>query len=219
MKHLYLLGQTLTNLLEHNRSILSNNTVPLQIGEAVESIQKVINENFPNEDLIKLALNALPDNAKKNGVYSEEDLIRRFDKVELMANQVSLVGSEYSNLFDYIKSIAYSYVRPLKEYEFEMSLKPVQKKEISEAELNGTADVNPKEWDTYDIVKRARLSIDNHNLEQALKYANQLKGEPRKIAQDWIRDTKDHLEVKQAIQLVQAKVAALNLQQINVINQ
>mgnify|MGYP002652520091 CR=1 FL=1 len=87
MKHLYLLGQTLTNLLEHNRSILSNNTVPLQIGEAVESIQKVINENFPNEDLIKLALNALPDNAKKNGVYSEEDLIRRFDKVELIPIQ------------------------------------------------------------------------------------------------------------------------------------
>lgn len=184
----------------------------------MECIRKVINDNFPNESLIQIALENLPENAVKNGVYSEEDLIRRYNKVEKVCNHVSLVDSDYTTLLGYLKSFAYSYIRPFKEIEFSLSTNPIQVTQISSKELDGTLEVNPKEWDTYDILNRVKLSIENRNLEMALRYANQLSGEPRKMAKDWIRDTREHLEVKQAVTLIQSKIASINLHQLTFAN-
>lgn len=35
-----------------------------------------------------------------------------------------------------------------------------------------------------------------------------LKGEPARIASDWVRDTRDHLETRQAAELLMAHAAA-----------
>ncbi|KAJ6222328.1 hypothetical protein RDWZM_000873 [Blomia tropicalis] len=213
-KGLWLISQTLTNLLEHDRSSLNEEPNPIQINETINCIRKMIQDHFENEALIKLALENMPENAVTNGVYSEEDLIRRFNKVEKICNQVSLIDNEYTTLFGYLKSFAYSYIRPLQQIEYELSMNPIHFKSISQDELEGKKVVDPKEWDTYDILQRVRLSIENRNLEMALRYANQLSGEPRKIASDWIRDTREHLEVKQAVRVVQSKIASINLHQM-----
>ena len=214
---MWLLSQTLTSLLEHNRSSLDKESNPIQIGQQIECIRKVIKDTFPDESLIQIALENLPENAVKNGVYSEEDIIRRYNKVEKVCNQVTLVGNEYTPLFGYLKSFAYSYIRPFYELDFNLSINPIQVKQISQKELDGTSKVNPSEWDTYDILNRVKLSIENRNLEMALRYANQLSGEPRKVAKDWIRDTREHLEVKQAVSLIQSKIASINLHQLSFI--
>lgn len=213
-KNLWLLSQALSNLLEHDRSSLGKEANTIEIGQQVECIRKVIKENFPDESLIKIALENLPENAIKNGVYSEEDLIRRYTKVEKMCNGVALIANDYTSLFGYIKSFAYSYVRPFYQLDFNLSLNPIQVKQVPQEELNGTLQVNPKDWDTYDIMQRVKLCIENRNLEMALRYANQLSGEPRKVARDWIRDTREHLEVKQAINLIQSKISSINLHQL-----
>lgn len=217
-KSLWLLSQALTLLMEHNRSRLDKESNPIQIEQQVECIRKVIKDNFPEESLIQIALESLPENAVKNGVYSEEDLIRRYNKVEKVCNHVALVNSDYTTLFGYLKSFAYAYIRPFKDLEFSMSSNPIQVKQISQKELDGTLEVDPKSWDTYDILNRVKLSIENRNLEMALRYANQLTGEPRKVAKDWIRDTREHLEVKQAVTLIQSKIAAINLHQLTFTN-
>ena len=63
-------------------------------------------------------------------------------------------------------------------------------------------------WDTYDILSRVRASLQKEDLEQALRYANQLKGTPRQAAKDWIQEVRLLLETKQAANALMAYAAA-----------
>lgn len=213
-KKLWLLSQTLSKILEHNRN-LSKEIQPININDKIECIKQVVKEHFANEALIHVALNSLSEDAIKNGVYSEEDLVRRFEKVHKIGNEVALVPDEYTNIFGYIKSYAYSCIRPLMDIDFELSVNPIKVREIPQEELEGKIEVDPKEWDAYDILQRVKICMEHRNLEMALRYANLLSGEPRRVARDWIKDTREHLEVKQALELVQSKIASMNLHQLS----
>lgn len=213
-KKLWLLSQTLSKLLEHNRT-LSKESTPIDIQEKIDCIRKIVDENFANETLIQVALKTLPEDAIKSGVYSEEDLVRRFYNVHKICNHVALVDKEYTNIFGYLKSYAYSYVRPLFQIEFEISPNPIKIKEIPSEELEGKMEIDPNEWDSYDILQRVKLCVEHRNLEMAIRYANLLNGEPYVVAKDWIKDAREHLEVKQVLELVQTKIASINLHQLS----
>ena len=73
--------------------------------------------------------------------------------------------------------------------------------------------------DTFSILARVRHHLNNRNwnLEMSLRYANQFKGEPRKVAIDWIRDVRNHLEMMQASTLIQAQASAVSLKNLPVI--
>lgn len=68
--------------------------------------------------------------------------------------------------------------------------------------------VNPLMWDTLDILSRVRASLQREDLEQALRYANQLKGQPRQAAKDWIHELRLLLETRQATSALMAYAAA-----------
>lgn len=214
-KRIWLLSQSISQLLQHNRSKLEYDAQPIQIKDDLNLFKTIIEKNFPTEEVFKVALESIPENAVENGVYSEEDLVRRFNKVEKIGQQVALIPSAYSPIYVYAQSWLYSYIRPLKQIEFSSSPNYIRVKKIPDEEFNNTLPVNPKEWDTYDILQRVRFCVDNRNLEMALRYANQLSGEPRRVAKDWISDTREYLEVKQAIDLIQSKMASINLHQFN----
>lgn len=199
--------------MEHKRS-LSKEPVPLQIGQQLDCIRKVVKTNFQNDSVLEVALESITEDVSKNGVYSEDDLINRFAKMEKICNQVSLVTNEYTPFYGYLISFAHSFIRPFYEIDFSLTLKPIQFKQIPQNELDGTVAVDCSKWDTYDILKRVRFCIEQRNLEMALRYANQLSGEPRKVAKDWIKDTRKHLEVKQALDLIQSKISAINIHQL-----
>lgn len=209
------MSQTLANLLDHDRSQVE--VKPIQIGEQIECVRTCIKENFPDEKLFQVALETLPASALTNGVYSESDLVQRFNKVEKMCNQVALIDNNYAPFYAYLKSYAYSLVRPLYQVELSLSLDPIRVKRIPKSELEGALEVNPADWDTYDILERVHYCVEQRNLELALRYALQLKGEPRKVARDWIRDTREHLEVRQSLDLLQSKMAAINLHQFSLL--
>lgn len=63
-------------------------------------------------------------------------------------------------------------------------------------------------WDTLDILSRVRASLQKEDLEQALRYANQLKGQPRQAAKDWIHELRLLLETRQAASALMAYAAA-----------
>ncbi|OTF75262.1 hypothetical protein BLA29_011564 [Euroglyphus maynei] len=76
-------------------------------------------------------------------------------------------------------------------------------------------EIDPSEWDAYDILQRVKLCVEHRNLEMAIRYANLLNGEPYVVAKDWIKDAREHLEVKQVLELVQTKIASINLHQLS----
>ncbi|KAI7693036.1 MICOS complex subunit Mic60 [Sarcoptes scabiei] len=211
-KKLWLVSQSISKLMEHNRT-LKMEAKPIEINEKIAVVRKIIDENFSNEPLLKAAINSLSEESLRNGVYSEEDLIRRFKNVHKVCNRVALVAEEYTNIFGYINSYLYSFIRPLFQIEYNLSSNPMRMKTISQDEIEGKIEIDPNQWDAFDVLERVSLCIENRNFEMALRYASLLKGEPKKVASDWIKDTRRHLEVKQALDLIQTKIASINLHQ------
>lgn len=59
--------------------------------------------------------------------------------------------------------------------------------------------------------KNNRYYVDRGNFTQALRYANLLKGASRKIANDWIDETRLLLETQQAVNVLLAHAATSGL--------
>ena len=57
-----------------------------------------------------------------------------------------------------------------------------------------------------------RFCIDKDDLTQAVKYMSLLRGEPRLVAADWVRETRLLLEARQAADALLAHAAATGLQ-------
>jgi mitofilin len=60
------------------------------------------------------------------------------------------------------------------------------------------------------LLDRAAQSIEKGDLQQAVRYANQLSGEPRRVAADWLREAKLLLETRQAADVLLAYAMAAN---------
>ncbi|XP_055922362.1 MICOS complex subunit Mic60 [Eupeodes corollae] len=147
------------------------------------------------DELVSVVLGSLPKTAETRGVFPEDALRERFINVEKVARRVALVPKEGASLPIYILSYLQSLfiLRPDE---------PVSKKEM-ENELSDFSKM-----DTYDILNKARYFVDGGNLMQALKYMNLLQGAPRKVASDWLKETRLLLETQQAANTLMAHAAA-----------
>ena len=172
-----------------------------------------------------MILDALPDQAKSRGVYPENAIRERFLKVERLARQLALVPAENATIVKYILS-------------YLQSVLIIQPKElISQAELNNEP-IDYAKLNTFEILDRTRFvlcillpqmcftlysnhvcvfvlhcryCVDRGNFTQALRYANLLQGASRKIAADWINETRLLLETQQAINVLLAHAATSGL--------
>jgi len=53
---------------------------------------------------------------------------------------------------------------------------------------------------TTDLISLARHNLDRGNLGQAVQLMSQLKGEPRRVATDWLAEARLTLETQQAVE-------------------
>lgn len=111
---------------------------------------------------------------------------------------MSLIGSQGGSLWQYILSYGRSLLI------LDSAIK-ISKEELADE------PVDTSKWDTHDILARVRYYLGHRNLEMSLRYANQLQGAPRKIAADWIKDVRTHLEIRQATSLIQAQASSVSL--------
>lgn len=146
-----------------------------------------------------MALESIPCDALKGGIYSEDTLIERFSKVDKLCKRVALIGDEGGSLFRYFLS-------------YLQSLLVIDRAKIPVEELDNSSTIDPNKWDTFDILMRVRYCLKYRDLEMALRYANQLKGEPRRVARDWIKDVRNHLETRQAADILLGQAASINIQ-------
>jgi len=161
--------------------------VPL--GERVASVSAAA----AGDELVSTLLGAITEDAKSGGIYSNAELKTRFDKVQEICKRVSLITEEGGLFQTFLSWLNY--------------------KTTFESVLIKPADeINP-EIDAMKLVCHAQWYVEHDDLESALRCMNQLRGEPRRTAFDWISEARTALETRQAIDALHSWVSALNLGQ------
>ncbi|XP_034627254.1 MICOS complex subunit MIC60 isoform X3 [Trachemys scripta elegans] len=162
-------------------------TEPLEC--AVQAVKASCSDNAFTEALVS----ALPQESLTRGVYSEEALRARFYAVQKLAKRVAMIDETRNSLYQYLLS----YLQSL------LLFHPPQ--------LKPPAELSPEDLDTFKLLSYASYCIEHGDLELAAKFVNQLKGESRRVAQDWLTEARMTLETKQVVDILTAYASAVGL--------
>ncbi|XP_054247494.1 MICOS complex subunit MIC60 isoform X6 [Indicator indicator] len=158
------------------------------LGGAVRAIQASCNNAFT-----ETLTGALPPQSLTRGVYSEEALRARFHSVQKLARRVAMIDETRNSLYQYFLS----YLQSL------LLFHPQQ--------LKPPAELGPADLDTFKLLSYASYCIEHGDLELAAKFVNQLRGESRRVAQDWLSEARMTLETKQVVEILTAYASAVGL--------
>ncbi|XP_015437130.1 PREDICTED: MICOS complex subunit Mic60 isoform X1 [Dufourea novaeangliae] len=179
-------------------------TTPLGVcaNEAIRPLEpeiKAVTKAAPKEDpLVQAAIQGIPEEAAKRGVYPEDVLRARFLKVEQVASRLALVPEEGASLPIYFLSY-------LQNFLMIKNVRAISQREIEDKPIDVEA------FSTFDILRRARYWLDRGDFKMALRYMNLLQGAPRSVAKDWMNETRILLETQQAIDTLLAYAGAIGL--------
>jgi len=158
---------------------------------------KAIKEVAGDCDFVNAIVSGIPEEASRRGVYTETALRHRFNKVESISRKVARIGDEGGSLFVY----GMSYLE---------SLLLIDTSERSAVVSNEPLDASS--LDCHAILSEARYSLERGDLVRAVQFMRLLKGEPRRVASDWISEARLHIEAKQASQALIAHAASVGLE-------
>ncbi|NWR71516.1 MIC60 protein, partial [Centropus unirufus] len=164
-----------------------NPTQPLE--SAVKAIKASCSDNAFTEALTA----ALPPESLTRGVYSEEALRTRFHTVQKLAKRVAMIDETRNSLYQYFLS----YLQSL------LVFHPQQ--------LKPPAELSPDDLDTFKLLSYASYCVEHGDLELAAKFVNQLRGESRRVAHDWLTEARMTLETKQIVDILTAYASAVGL--------
>ncbi|XP_015262438.1 PREDICTED: MICOS complex subunit MIC60 isoform X1 [Gekko japonicus] len=162
-------------------------TEPLE--GAVNAIRASCSENTFTQALTA----ALPPESLSRGVYTEEALRARFQTVQKLAKRVAMIDETKNSLYQYLLS----YLQSL------LLVYPQQQKP--------PAELRPEDLGTFKLLSYASYCIEHGDLELAAKFVNQLKGESRRVALDWLNEARMTLETKQVVDILTAYASAVGL--------
>jgi len=160
-------------------------------------VKDVKSASGADDKFVSTVLNSIPSVALERGVYTEDSLKERFVKVEKLAKKVALIGDDGGSLFKF----GLSYLQSL-------LLVNTTERTPSLADV----ELDTEQLSTQELVCQARFSIDRGNFVQALQFMNQLKGEPRRVASDWLKETQLLLETQLAVDALLAHAACVGVE-------
>lgn len=143
---------------------------------------------------IEEIVDSFPESAATIGVIPEKELLSRFKHVKKACKKVAMVGEEGGAIPTY----ALSYLKSL--FMFSAWYRS-----------NFENEVDLNRLDPYEILAKAEHYALEGDLEQTAKFMSQLKGAPRKLCSDWLRETRLFLETKQTANLLMAYAASLSV--------
>ncbi|NXY16016.1 MIC60 protein, partial [Atrichornis clamosus] len=161
--------------------------------EPLESAVKAIKASCSNNAFTEALTAALPQESLTRGVYSEEALRARFYTVQKLAKRVAMIDETRNSLYQYFLS----YLQSL------LVFHPQQ--------LKPPAELSPDDLDTFKLLSYASYCIEHGDLELAAKFVNQLRGESRRVAHDWLTEARMTLETKQIVDILTAYASAVGL--------
>ena len=144
-----------------------------------------------NNKTVRSVLDTIPENAAVQGVSTEEGLRKRFKDVKRICKRVAMIGNSEGSLWTYIISSLRSFLV------FE-----------TQAKRDIVNDIDPASLGPFEILAKSQHCIDKGDLELAVKFMSLLKGLPRKLAGDWLREAIVYLETKQAAEFLLAYAAS-----------
>ncbi|NXW62233.1 MIC60 protein, partial [Eurystomus gularis] len=161
--------------------------------EPLESAVKAIKASCSDNAFTETLTAALPQESLTRGVYSEEALRARFYTVQKLAKRVAMIDETRNSLYQYFLS----YLQSL------LVFHPQQ--------LKPPAELSPDDLDTFKLLSYASYCIEHGDLELAAKFVNQLRGESRRVAHDWLTEARTTLETKQIVDILTAYASAVGL--------
>ncbi|XP_071792906.1 MICOS complex subunit Mic60-like isoform X2 [Asterias amurensis] len=189
-QELWLASETL------KRTIESGNGTPTPLANEVVAVLDASEGNSFVGDIVK----SIPETALTKGIHSQETLRQRWDHVKRVCRRVSMVEESGSGLFTYVVS-------------FFQSLLVLSEKLVPPPHPD--QEVEPDSLDTFKILDYATYHMEQGDLEQAVRYVNQLKGMPRKVVADWLEQARLLLETSQAATVLSAHASASGLGGLN----
>ncbi|KAM4051334.1 MICOS complex subunit MIC60 isoform 2-T2 [Anomaloglossus baeobatrachus] len=161
--------------------------------DPLEGAVQGIRASCSNNEFTEALTGALPQESLQRGVYSEEALRARFYTVRHLARRVALIDETRNSLYQYFLS----YIQSVLMFE------PKQ--------LQPPGELTSEDLDTFKLLSYASYCIEHGDLELAAKFVNQLRGESRRVAHDWLTEARLTLETKQVIDILAAYASAVGL--------
>ncbi|RNA35792.1 MICOS complex subunit MIC60 isoform X5 [Brachionus plicatilis] len=192
-KQLWLAVQNLSQIIQSKAEDLNEPGNLVSIKSNFDKIQ----QSAPNNEFIQRILATVSAHALSNGIWSEPDLKDRFQRLRDVCNKVALIDDRGGSLFKYFISYLQSFV--------------IIHPKIDKSKLDESSGVLKLEepLSTFNILDYAEYYLESGNVEYALRLMQQLKGEPKRLARDWIKDACLLLEIKQACSLLNAYISSV----------
>ncbi|MGH0143017.1 UNVERIFIED_CONTAM: hypothetical protein FKN15_024566 [Acipenser sinensis] len=161
--------------------------------EPLDTAVQAIKASCAENEFTHTLSTALPEESLSRGVYSEASLRVRFYAIRKLVRRVAMIDETRNSLYQYFLS----YLQSL------LLMEPQQ--------LKPPAQLSPEDLDTFKLLSYATYCIEHGDLELAAKFVNQLKGESRRVAQDWLNEARLTLETTQVVSLLSAYANAVGL--------
>ena len=155
---------------------------------------KLLHEAANSDTFIHTVLSTIPAEVLEDGIVSEASLKNRFTRVKKIAGRVALIPEEGGGLGMYLLSFLQSL----------LTIDMIHPRITS----SGLSSVDPESLSTFDLLRQAKLSLEAGDLETTVRVLGQLKGESRRVVNDWLRDAVLYLETRQAIMAISEYLAA-----------
>ncbi|XP_051810025.1 MICOS complex subunit MIC60 isoform X2 [Acanthochromis polyacanthus] len=162
-------------------------TMPLK--SAAEAVRDSCHDN----DFALALASALPEESLHRGVYSEASLRARFNSLRSLARRVALIDESHNSLYQYFLS----YLQAALLFEDEQKAPPTQ--------------LSREDLDPFKLLSYASYCLEHGDLELAAKLVNQLRGETRRVVEDWLTEARLTLETRQVVSLLSAYANAVGL--------
>ncbi|KAM7000733.1 MICOS complex subunit MIC60 isoform 2-T3 [Tautogolabrus adspersus] len=159
----------------------------------LEGAAQAVKESCSDNDFALALSSAFPQESLQRGVYSEASLRARFNSLRSLARRVALIDESHNSLYQYFLS----YLQAALLFENKQEAPPTQ--------LSG------EDLDPFKLLSYASFCLEHGDLELAAKLVNQLRGEARRVVEDWLTEARLTLETRQVISLLSAYANAVGL--------
>ncbi|XP_074530670.1 MICOS complex subunit MIC60 [Halichoeres trimaculatus] len=159
----------------------------------LESAAQAVKDSCSDNDFALALSTAFPQESLQRGVYSEASLRARFNSLRSLARRVALIDESHNSLYQYFLS----YMQAALLFEEKQTAPPTQ--------------LSSEDLDPFKLLSYASYCLEHGDLELAAKLVNQLRGEARRVVEDWLTEARLTLETRQVISLLSAYANAVGL--------
>ncbi|ODV93965.1 hypothetical protein PACTADRAFT_35707 [Pachysolen tannophilus NRRL Y-2460] len=180
----YQILKELRKKLSTLESVLNNSSKPQPLGPIISELASTV---APTDDeLLKSAVSSIPKDAIDNGLLTKQQLITRWKLLVPELRSASLLPPNAGILGHFVSRLLSSLL----------------------IAKEGSPDASTK--DIESVIARVNNNLERNELDLAVEEVASLKGWSRRLANDWIVESRKRLEVEFLVQLIDYETRTLS---------